>query len=238
MTQRLDPGPASIYESGAYLEANPTWHAEDSAWKAEKIAGLLARNDVTPASVCEIGTGAGNVLAHLSRQLPGAQCVGYEISPQAFDLARRLERPGLRFELGNLLQRPDAGFDLVMAIDVFEHVEDYMGFLRALRGKGRFKVFHIPLDLSVQMVWRSAPILHARSAVGHLHYFTKETALATLVDTGYEILSWEYTSHSLELPPRNAKVRLLRWPRRLAYSLHRDWTVRILGGFSLLVLAR
>jgi hypothetical protein len=77
----------------------------------------------------------------------------------------------------------NAHFDIVMAIDVFEHVEDYFGFLRKLRGKAEYKIFHIPLELSVQSVLRSSIIIEGRKSVGHIHYFTKETALETLKDT-------------------------------------------------------
>jgi hypothetical protein len=37
-----------------------------------------------------------------------------------------------------------------MAIDVIEDMEDYFTFLRALHKKGTYKIFRIPLDLSVQ----------------------------------------------------------------------------------------
>lgn len=124
-----------------------------------------------------------------------------------------------------------------MAIDVFEHVEDYFGFLRSLREKGTYKVFHIPLDLSVQMVLRSSPILRTRSLVGHLHYFTKETALATLKDTGFIIVDYFYTNAS-ELPNRGWKADLLKIPRKLGFLIDQDLTARIFGGFSLMVLAK
>jgi len=129
-------------------------------------------------------------------------------------------------------------FDLVMAIDVFEHVEDYFGFLRKLKNRGTYKIFHIPLDLSVQSVLRSSPILKERSSVGHIHYFTKETALETLRDTGYEVVDYFYTNSSLELKNRGWKANLMKLPRALFYSIHKDLSVRIFGGFSLLVLAK
>jgi hypothetical protein len=124
-----------------------------------------------------------------------------------------------------------------MAIDVFEHVEDYFGFLRSLREKGTYKVFHIPLDLSVQTVLRSSPIIKHRSSIGHIQYFTKETVLATLKDTGYDVVDYFYTNGS-ELPNRGWKANLLRIPRRILFSIDADLTVTVLGGFSLMVLAK
>lgn len=216
-----------IYSDGSYLRNNPTWHAEESEWKANRILEILNANAIVPATLCEIGCGAGGILKHLSERLrPGAKLAGYEISPQAFALCSAHESANLRFHLADLLKEEDAFFDVVMAIDVFEHVEDYLGFLRTLKTKGTYKVFHIPLDLSVQTVLRSSPIMKSRAFLGHLHYFTKETALASLKDAGYEILDFFHTGYSLNLV------------RRLAFALHPDWAARLLGGTSLLVLAK
>ena len=125
-----------------------------------------------------------------------------------------------------------------MAVDVFEHIEDYFHFLRRLKTKGKHFIFHIPLDLSVQTVLRSHPIIRARKSVGHIHYFTKETALEVLKDTGYEIIDVFYTAGALELPNRGWRMKLLSIPRRLAFAVNKDWAVRVLGGYSLLVLAK
>jgi hypothetical protein len=229
----------SIYENGTYLSKNPAWHEEDSSWKARQIGSILRQNNIHPATVCEIGCGAGEIINCLAGDYDAnVNCSGYEISPQAFEICKTKEKRNLHFFFGDLLDEEEGLFDVVMAIDVFEHVEDYFGFLRKLRTRGEYTIFHIPLDLSVQTVLRSSPILTGRASVGHLHYFTKETALATLRDTGYEVVDYFYTRGSLELPNRGWKAKLLKLPRKLLFSIHRDVTVRILGGFSLLVLAK
>jgi len=128
--------------------------------------------------------------------------------------------------------------DIVMAIDVLEHVEDYFGFLRRLRVMGDYKIFHIPLELSVQTVLRSSPIIKGRKTWGHIHYFTKETALETLKDTGYKVIDYFYTGHSLELPNRGLTASLLKIPRKLMFLINSDLAVRMLGGWSLLVLTQ
>ena len=120
--------------------------------------------------------------------------------PQAFEICKRKERPNLHYFLKDLLNENEAFFDVVMAVDVFEHVEDYIGFIRSLRSKGGYKVFHIPLDLSVQTVLRGSPLRAVREQYGHIHYFTKEIALSALKDTGYELVDYFYTHGNLELP--------------------------------------
>jgi cyclopropane fatty-acyl-phospholipid synthase-like methyltransferase len=227
----------SIYTDGSYLRNNPHWHAEDSAWKAEHIARILERNDVAPATVCEIGCGAGDILTHLSKRLsPSTRFVGYEISPDAYAICSPKAEGNLQFHFGNLLEASER-FDLVMAIDVFEHVEDYFDFLRKLRGKGTHTLFHIPLELSAWMVARGRPLLHQRHSVGHIHHFSKETALATLEDTGYRIVDHCCTSWGTELSSIGWKSRLLKWPRKALYRADPDLAARMLGGYSLLVLA-
>lgn len=228
-----------IYENGTYLDNNPSWHEEDSPWKAKQIRGIIEKNSLNPRRICEIGCGAGEILNQLSEQYPdGKEFFGYEISPQAFELCNQKSKHNLTFHLSDLLKENTEHFDVVMAIDVFEHVEDYFDFLRKLKEKAEYKIFHIPLDISVQTVLRSSPIIKGRKSVGHIHYFTKETALETLKDTGYEIVDHFYTRGALELPNRGWKANLLKIPRKVAFSVNNDLAVRILGGYSLLVLAK
>lgn len=179
-----------IYHSGVYLEHNPDWGAGDAPTKAQWITEILKRNWIEPVHVVEIGSGSGQILAELKTKFPDALIEGYDISPQAHAIASPKATDQLRFYHGDYFSMYGEAPDLLMAIDVFEHVDDYMGFLRAMKPLAPLKLFHIPLDLSVQAVLRGSSIMRARKTLGHLHYFTKDTALATLQDCGYEIADW------------------------------------------------
>ena len=110
---------------------------------------------MNPISISEIGCGAGEILHQLYMQMDkNISFVGYEISPQAFELCKQRTEDRLKFKMENMFEDENAFFDITMAIDVFEHVEDYFGFLRNLHKKGKFNIFHIPLDLSVQTILR------------------------------------------------------------------------------------
>ena len=226
------------YFDGAYLAHNPTWHAEHSATKARWIDDILRRNQIEPNSIAEVGCGSGEILVELAERRPGARFTGFEISPDAYAICSAKAREGLEFRLKDLLQAEADEFDLLLAIDVFEHVPDYLGFLRALKGKARHTIFHIPLDLSVQALLRgtSYPIL--RDHTGHLHYFFKYTALATVRDCGYEVVDWNYTRSSQELPGKSFRTRLANLPRKLTQLVSEDLSARLFGGYSLMVLAR
>jgi hypothetical protein len=232
-------GEDTVYDDGTYLSNNPTWHEEDSPWKAKQIFRMLNKNNISPVSICEVGCGAGGILKCLADSYETAVAFyGYEISPQAFDICQIKEQQNLHFFHKDLLQEDESYFDVVMAIDVVEHVEDYFSFLRKFREKGRYHIFHIPLDLSVQTVLLSYPILKGRAAVGHIHYFTKETALAALKDTGYEVIDSFYTDGIADVSNVEWNANLLKLPRKLFFSINQDLAARVLSGFSLLVLTK
>ncbi|MGZ3621857.1 MAG: class I SAM-dependent methyltransferase [Ktedonobacteraceae bacterium] len=228
-----------IYTSGIYLEKNPSWHVEESPWKTKQVIRMLTRSNIKPKTICEIGCGAGEILK-LLHDCMDDECLfwGYEISPQAFELCKSRVNERLHFKLADFRQEKDVFFDLILVMDVIEHLEDYFSFLRDIQPKSEFKIVHIPLDLSVQTVLRGNPLLGMREYYGHIHYFTKETALQILRDTGYQVLDYFYTPLSVELPTNRVGRRILNLPRKLFFGIHHDLAARLLGGFSLLVLAR
>lgn len=227
----------SIYRNGRYLQAHPTWHEEDSPWKAEQVALMLERNGLEPSQICEVGCGAGRVLVSLRDRLPASvHFFGYEISPHAYALTQDIDEDRIQFFLADLLDE-SLTYELVCCLDVVEHVEDYLGFLRRLRPRGRLKLFHLPLEITVERLLRTNGFMKVRQRFGHLHHFTRQSALASLEDTGYRVIDWFYTPSELVLPPKSLGQRLARIPRRFVYLLHKGLAARTTGGVSLMVLA-
>jgi hypothetical protein len=111
--------------------------------------------------------------------------------------------------------------------------------LRKLKNKAEYKIFHIPLEMSVIKVLASSYLLKSRKKVGHIHYFNKEIVLAILQDMGYEIIDYFYTAGSSELASaRNWQNIVLKIPRKILYKINKDLTARLLGGYSLMVLTK
>jgi SAM-dependent methyltransferase len=230
------------YTGDWYASVVPTWHDEDAGFKAANIARIVKTNGLTPCRIADIGCGTGGILKALLDDCAfgSATSVGYDIAPYAIKLAERYQSDRLHFHCADFLET-DEHHDLLLCIDVFEHVSDYMAFLRKLRGRSRHYVFHIPLDLSVLGVLRGYH--HYTRAVGHLHHFDRTTALRTLQDTGFTVADVQYTRISegaLRIHPewRTPMARLGiagRWFLRSLVGEHAS--VRLLGGASLLVLA-
>ncbi|CAK6696860.1 class I SAM-dependent methyltransferase [Synechococcus sp. CBW1107] len=241
------------YSSGQYLAANPDWHASDAPWKARQVRAMLHRHGLVPSTVLEVGCGTGVMLRSLaaSPELALTRFEGFDISPQAVALAQSRITPSaegdadpadrVRIRLGDPISEPSLapGADLLLVMDVIEHVPDYLGFLEGCRRLTPAMVIHIPLDLHVSSLLRNA-FVPTRYTIGHLHYFTFESALATLRDVGFEVIEATYTNAAAELFRHHPSLRraIANGPRFLLSRFSRHWAARLLGGYSLLVLCR
>jgi len=225
------------YLDDDYVGKNPTWDIEDAPWKAQLVQQMLERHRIVPRRVAEVGCGAGAVLAELRRALPEAELSGYDIAPQAAQFWPGHASVNVRFTLGDFFESRERA-DVVLVLDVIEHLSDPFLFLSRLRETADLFVFHIPLDLSALSVLRETPLLHVRDKVGHVHYYTRGLALALLRECGFDVIDWRYTGAAFNAPQRGWGTRLAGLVRRIVYAAGKDFGARLLGGQTLLVLAR
>jgi SAM-dependent methyltransferase len=227
----------NIYTDGSYLaKTGGTWHLEDSPSKARWIASMLARHvEVKPNTICEIGCGAGGILAELQKVLPDhITYTGYDISPQAHTLSARFSNPKCQFIIGDAFA-DRSHYDLVLVMDVIEHVEDYFSFLRHTRQKGKWKLYHIPLDAYVSGILRGNNSWHS---AGHLHMFTIETALNSLQHTGHHVIDWVLTNGAVTTPRKTTREKVANLVRRPLAKISIKFAARLMGGYSMLILAK
>ena len=117
-----------LYASGEYLDRVADWHGSESSGKVQYMLPLLRKHNLVPRSVVDIGCGVGEVLRLMQPALPeGAELVGYDIAPEALKLAASRANDHLQFREG-ALPDPAEHYDLLLALDVIEHLEDYKAF--------------------------------------------------------------------------------------------------------------
>lgn len=230
--------PQNVFLNGEYLRMRPAWHVDDSVWKAKAILDMLRENRLAPSTIGEVGCGTGEVLRQLQSKMSSDRMfIGYDISPQAIELSKMRQNSHLHFKLADLCADGDARFDLLLVLDVLEHQENYFSFLRDIKGHAPYKLFHTVLDLSAHTVLFRGALAMRRRQYADLHYFTKDVMLQALMEEGYEIVDWRYAPRSMyRASGVFGKMRQL--PRRVCFALHHDFAVRLLGGYSLLVLAK
>lgn len=230
---------ADIYTDGSYFANKPTWDIEDSPWKAEQIKKILMKNDLNPKTICDVGCGAGGIINELYQTYSDSiQYKGFDISPHAYQLCKKNDNERVSFYNIDFLDVDGEYCDLILLIDVIEHIEDMYSFLRTIKGKGLFKLFHIPLEFNSVRPIKHSTLLTSRQNSGHLHFFTKELALELLRTEGYEIIDFFYTpGFKLKRDPSIIN-RILTIPQYFSFRFDSDLGVRIFGGVSLLVLTR
>jgi SAM-dependent methyltransferase len=238
MDEPTPPDPVlARYLGAGYAERNPSWDRDDSAWKAGLVRDALERAGLRPDSIVDVGCGAGGVLAALRPFFPEARLCGFDVAPGAARLWDAHAGTGIRLTLGDFLAETRERYDVVLLLDVLEHLANPFEFLVRLRPRAGHFVLHFPLDLSALSVLRETPLLYAREKVGHLHYYTKSLALVLLEECGYGIVDARFTGAAFTAPPRSWRSRLAGFVRRAAYAVRHDLAARLLGGETLIVVA-
>ncbi|MEO6813248.1 MAG: class I SAM-dependent methyltransferase [Ginsengibacter sp.] len=230
-----------LYTSGEYFSKKPTWDDEDTAWKAGIIQQLIMSNHISLNEVVEVGCGAGGVLQHLSLLFPSAKSwKGYDISNDAIALAQKKTSNKITFYNEDFANLKITGqTDLLLCIDVVEHIDDYYGFLQKLKGRSAHYIFHIPLDLSCRTLLKPHVMLEQRNTVGHLHYFSKEIIEWALKDTGFTVIDWLYTKPVIDFrPKKNLKAKIKKVLRNMSFSINKNMSAKLWGGYSMMILAK
>ena len=228
-----------MYTGGEYFRHNPSWDIEDSPWKAGQIEKIITKNGLHPKKICEIGCGAGEILKTLQEMMEkDCTFTGYEISPQAYSICKEKENVSLHFRLMDFLEEEGVLFDLILLIDVIEHLEDYFSFLRRIKDKSEYKILHIPLEFFALAALYHNFTVNQRKNVGHLHSFSKDTAILMLEELGYKVIDYFYTPGFSTGRNYGLKDKLISVPRRIFYPVAPDMTVRLFGGYSLMVLVK
>ena len=99
----------------------------------------LAERLADGIEVVDLGCGSGRALAHLARRFPRSRFVGYDLSPQAVERARRAaaDLDNVRFEIRDLAdfdrKAEPAAFDLATTFDAVHDQPKPAALLRGIR---------------------------------------------------------------------------------------------------------
>ncbi len=146
---------------------------------------------LTPARVLEIGAGEGEVLARVTARHPGAVVIGCDLADH--DLAgewRAAGHLGL-FADATRLPFPDRAFDVVLAIEVLEHIPRPE---RALAELARVCSGTLVASVPLEPVWRAGNIARGRyvrqlgNTPGHVNHWTRR-GFRSFVATRFDVES-------------------------------------------------
>jgi SAM-dependent methyltransferase len=175
-----------------YGTGNPLYRAVVSGY-FRSLSSLLP--NPMPERILEVGCGEGHLMGWLSRGRPSVPVVGLDLSPPMLAQARRAYPP-LSFAVGTAYQLPfpKATFDLVLAMEVLEHLDQPERALAEVRRVGRELVL---ASVPREPIWRALNM--ARFAYwsswgntpGHLNHWSKGDFVRLLKRyfTVHEVLS-------------------------------------------------
>lgn len=187
----------------------------------------------SPATVLDVGCGTGDVIRHLATHDDGS--VRYDGWDPALPASTSVSgHPRVALHRGDPVVA-GARADVGLMLDVFEHVPDDVGFLSAATACAPRWVLRIPLDLSVLDVVRPRRLLAARRRYGHLHAYTRHTALAVVAEAGLVVQAW--TFHRVPPPTDTWRQRVAEGLRGGLARIRPTVAADLLGGWSLVVTA-
>jgi SAM-dependent methyltransferase len=145
------------------------------------MAGFLAALDAclperAPATVLEVGVGEGEVAARVRERYPAATVTGVDLPDPA--LAAEWRARGIVALFGDIahLPFPSGAFDLVLAVEVLEHVPDPAAGLAEL---ARVSRGDLVLSVPREPVWRAANLARGKyigalgNTPGHIQHWSR-----------------------------------------------------------------
>lgn len=191
-------------------EYSRMYESEDSYWyfqgRRSIISGLLGQHlelDKRPRRILDVGCGTGLMLEHLTQR--GQKPVGLDMNERAMSYCRRR---GLgRLVQGDVVHLPFApnSFDLILALDLLEHVEDDRGLL------AEFRRVAAP-EARVMITVPAHPFLWSEhdEALHHIRRYRHGAFLRLLREAGFRPVRSSYAIAFLFLP-----IVLFRLAQRL-----------------------
>ncbi len=158
------------------------------------MAGFFSTLDAlvpsaAPASVLEVGVGEGEVSVRLAAGWTGTRMVGVDLpDPRIAAHWRRAQFAGLFADITRLPFPADT-FDLVLAIEVLEHVPDPPGALAEIARVARRDIV---VSVPREPIWRIANLARGKytralgNTPGHVNHWSKKS-FAEMIGQHFEV---------------------------------------------------
>jgi SAM-dependent methyltransferase len=218
----------NIYNDGSYIDQNPTLHDEDSFFKfsnikyqIEKSNFLRTRKKIT---ILDIGGGNGKVgrlfCDYLFEKKIDFQFDVIDLSEEMIKLQKLNNKYLNNSYLGNI-ENINENYDIILMIDVIEHVEDYHSFTEKLNSISEFIIFNIPIEKNLfdrlrNIYFNNEYYKEQNKTLGHVNFYSFTTCKLylkkyfTIINLNFipyakHILASDFEGYILQ---KKSKVRL------------------------------
>jgi ubiquinone/menaquinone biosynthesis C-methylase UbiE len=160
-------------------------------WMMDGFLSTLDRmvDGLDPKKVLEVGAGEGEILERLAKRFPAASVQGIDLPDD--DLAQEWARRGVTAEFGDAtaMRFADGEFDLVLAIEVLEHIPQPE---KALREMARVVSGTVVFSVPFEPIWRAGNLARGRyikqwgNTPGHVNHWSR-WSFAKLVGQFFDV---------------------------------------------------
>ncbi len=218
-----------------YLKLNKDLHDSDFHTKSSAVLSILPKG-FKPDSIIDIACGSGKILIEIAKRLGSKDVVGVDISRKIIDIARQNDSEGVVEWLPlSIFDYQRTGFDLVLAIDIVEHVENDKELLDRILSLGKLAVIKVPIEdnpINRFIMWATCkkidPWKETERKYGHIHHYSLKSFIQLLEASGASVEKIEY----LHLPKRSKAfwevLRVLILP---LWFISRKAYIKFNGGF-------
>jgi trans-aconitate methyltransferase len=223
-----------------YLKLNKDLHDSDFYKKSQAVLHILP-SDFRPDSVIDIACGSGKITMEVSKKLGIRKTTGIDISHKIIEIAKQndVDRIGNWVTI-NIFDYKESGYDLVLAIDIVEHVEEDKEILNKIASLGSLAVIKVPIeDNSVNrfIMWitrkKINPWKETEAHYGHVHHYSLNSFIELIEESDLQIVKTEY----IHLPKRSKVFweisRLIFFP---LWFVSRRLYIQFNGGFVLVMV--
>lgn len=223
-----------------YLDKNPDMHIGDSTMKVKQINRVIP-SSLKIESLLDVACGAGLITIEMTKKIKPKYAAGIDISEAMINKAKIIDQNNLViWKVVDLFKyKPKRKFDLVTCIDILEHINDDLGFLKKIATLGKYFVIKTPLEDSwFSRLLRNSKIFDpwkdSENRYGHIHHYNERTLLNLINQCGLKIEK----AISIPMPKRTKFAweifRLLFYPISFVSM---EKMVRISGGFKIYLLS-
>jgi cyclopropane fatty-acyl-phospholipid synthase-like methyltransferase len=231
----------NYYTSGLYWQKHKD---ASSQFKVNLVLEIFSKFglEILPGDqLTEVGCGQGAFLlplaSYLAEQKITTRINGYDIAPDAIQLAEKNNIfPNVTFSVGSTNQINDKA-NYLFCMDVVEHVENPLDFLRTLAQKADLIILHLPVEQSIGHMLLHKPTQSYRE-FQHIHFYSWETANLLLKEASFEVVGYQFSAASKVIfkVSGNPITKLLRVVRFFLYKINSPIAAILGGGTVLFIL--
>jgi trans-aconitate methyltransferase len=218
---------SEIYNNGQYFKTNPNLHLEDTEFKFSNLYEYLNMVELKDETIkiLDVGGGAG-VLGKFVADYFFKKAI--KVNFTALDLSEKMlsEQKNNNPHITNALNIsisdiPNNYYDLVLMIDVIEHVENYESVAKKLSEISNNIIYNIPIEINLFDILRNIKMRGGyyksqEKLIGHINRFSYDSSIR-FIEKYYDIVAIKfvgYYKHILKSENKNYKQLLSSKQRR------------------------